>query len=258
MGKLKRLFAAGFTALFLVCCGSQAYGKQKEWQELEEIVLSNSKKNKVVMFGDDHKKYRLDNDFVAGLLPKLKEQGFQYLALEFDRKPSEENSLRKILEDYAKGKITREKIDQTWIDEEKYETTGWFDFIDSAKKAKLNIVCYDAEKESEFWNDREKKAFNNLRELIFDKDKDAKVVVYCGLLHLNEKPTHKLHRINIGFENKDETYECLAFHINNYTKGKILTVSLTYLLKPFYCDIIIDLKNSKYEIYDNNLSKGNE
>lgn len=238
--------------------GRRKIKQNKLQKELEEIVLSNSKNNKVVMFGEDHKKYRLDNDFVAEILPKLKKQGFQYLALEFDRKPSEQNSLRKILEDYAKGKVTREKIDQTWIDEEEYEATGWFDFIDSSRKSGMKIVCYDAEKESEFWNDREKKAFNNLRELIFDKDKDAKVVVYCGSLHLNEKPTHKLHRINIGFENKDEIYECLAFHINNYTKGETLTVSLTSLLKPFYCDIVIDLKNSKYEIYDNNLSKGNE
>lgn len=250
--------------------------KNTEWEKLENIVLENSAKNQVVMFGEDHER-RTDNDFVRKLLPKLKDQRFEYLALEIEKNSSTLGN--KILKDYAYGKITREKIDQIWIDFEKIKATGWFDLIDAAKKAKIEIVCYDANpKEYSSWNKREEKAFNNLKELIKWKKEskkmehikiwgyageyhnmdnpNAKIIIYCGDDHLSEEPTYtpliRMWEEKEGLtSNEKEAFKSLAFHINQFTKDKILTVGLRGLyIGPYHCDLKIDLKENIYKLQD--------
>lgn len=232
---------------------------KKEWKKLEETILENASKNKTIMFGEGHWQppvifgskqdeflARHDSDFVADFLPRLKDCGFRYLAIEHERNPLTE--VKKTFADYAYGKITRKELDRWSLEEEKRYYPGWFDLIDAARKAKVKIVCYDANKE-EFtsWNHREEIAFNNLKELIFDKDPNAKVIIYCGVGHLNEKP---LYNKNIagweegkGLMNKDGKYICLGFHLDKYTEGKNFTVSLVEnsdaQIDTPYCDIMV-------------------
>jgi len=110
----------------------------------------------------------------------------------------------------------------------------------------MQILFYDAsEDEYESFNQRDKIAFENLKELIFDKDPNAKVIVYCGTKHINEKPTfEKSFARPIG----KESTKFLGFYLNEYTRGKNFTVSLCEysMYKPPHCDLIIDLDESEY------------
>ncbi len=249
--KLKQIFVAGLTALALT------YGCAK--QDLENIVLSESSKSKVVMFGESHNEYRKDNDFVINILPKLKEQGYKYLALELVREPSGymEGIVSRLFTDYISGKITRKDITPSncRIDFEEIETfaTGWLDLIDEAKELGMKVVLYDANHdEHSSFNKREEVAFKNLKELIFNKDPEAKAVIYCGRRHINEKEVYdpevakwedSLFLLN---PSKDRKFKSVAYHLNKYTQGKTLTVSLKgsdeYVK---YCDIDLDLDENK-------------
>lgn len=242
---------AGFGFMISTCLPSYATNFTNQ-KKLEELVLSNSVKSKIVMFGEYHIRYRFDSDFVIGILPKLKEQGFNYFALELDRNPPETNKLKKTLSDYASGKLTEMSLN--WIYPEDKSAAGWFDLINAVKKADMEIICYDAnENELTSWNDREEIAFKNLKELIFDKYPDAKVIIYCGASHLNEKPTYDEEARNweqgngLVNNDKDGRYTCLAFHMNKHTRGKTFTVCLVpFYKKPSYCDLTIDLLKKEY------------
>lgn len=269
----------------------------RTWKELEKVILERALENKVVMFGEQHNEYRDDNDFAAKLLPELRKQGFEYFALEIDKNPIKKelsdkikkmfeeyesgkftikeikkrydsftekeitdlsDEFRRILSDYANGKITKKDIHPLWIDNEKQEAAGWFDLIDATKKIGMEILCYAPDpNKCTSWNEREEKLFNNLRELIFDKYPDAKVVVYGGLLHLSEKQTtlddySKMYpeilkgEEQLGLKkNKDGRYKCLGAYINEYTEDKTLTVSLVPSYMPPYCDLIMDFTGCK-------------
>ncbi len=267
--KLKQIFVAGLTTLALAYgCANYAVA-QNTTKDLEKIVLSESSKNKIVMFGETHIGYRKDSDFVIKILSELKKQGFNYFALELVRiSQKEKNSPAKILSriftDYVSGKITKEDIylnnhctylnDYSWTFEDLEDyVTGWLDLVDKAKRAGMKIVYYDANHEEySSFNEREEKAFKNLKELIFDKDPKAKVIVYSGGNHLNEKEAYNPNLIRYeefwGFKNKSQNgkFKCLAYHLNQYTQGKILTVSLRGSDKYVkYCDMALDLDKNK-------------
>lgn len=222
---------------------------QENLKTLGDIVLEHSAKNQVVMFGERHETYRTDNDFVAGLLPKLKEQGFNYLALEIERNP-QEKSFHKIIQDYAHGKITREDIkgilNGRYIIREPSECAGTYDLIDDAKEAGMEFIFYDADQYTyDSWDEREEIAFNNLKELVFDKDPNAKVIIYCGLGHINEKPLDISKHVRHAKEIKN-----LGFYMNEAFKNKVFTISLigdpdAKLVAP-HCDLVIDLEKGEY------------
>lgn len=258
--KIKKLVAISILGLAIatpVCKANQSQKdmsiqttiSQKNQQELENIVLRESAENKIVMFGERHENYRADNDFVAELLQKLKEQDFNYLALEIERNP-EERSFHRIIQDYAYGKITRNDIKNIlngrYIIREPLECAGTYDLIDSAKETGMNLIFYDADKYTyNSWDEREKIAFNNLKELIFNKDPNAKVIIYCGLGHINEKPLDISKHIRHAKEIKN-----LGFYMNEAFKNKVFTVSLigdpdARLVAP-HCDLVIDLEKGNY------------
>lgn len=249
---LKNLFAAGLAALVLAAAParSEAYRNRDNAEEYE-AVLERSRKSKVVVFGEMHGSYRADNDFVIDLLPDLKKQGFDYLAIEFSEKIIPPNTpqgkasyfyIKKVdkpvkiiprlssIEDYIDGKIGREQVDRDELLVMEHLGAGWMELIETAKLAGMKIVRYDGPSNvsyrinSQF---RERVCFNNLKRLIFEKDPDARVVVYAGLFHANKKRFDKT--------------KWLAAYLNDYTGGKVLSVSLVSWFSESckYCDMKI-------------------
>ncbi|MBW1862956.1 MAG: hypothetical protein JRJ02_11370 [Deltaproteobacteria bacterium] len=217
-------------------------------ESLRNVVLSNATENKVVMFGGVHGSYREDENFVAELIPRFGEAGFAYLALEFEKNPRK-NSLHEAIKDYAFGRLTRETIRTAWIKREQRICAGTFDLIDAAKKAKMKIVFYDADDGTyKYWRDRERIAFDNLEQMIFDKDPIARVVIFCGLWHINERP-HEDASAELGGW-LPERIKYLAFYFDEAYKSKTFTVSLlgplqSKIITP-YCDMVLDLEENTY------------
>lgn len=255
--KLKQLFVAGLTALALT------YGCTKpeieEKQDLEKIVLSQSSEYNIVMFGEFHIGYRKDNDFVIKILPELKKQGFEYLAMELVRNPSSfmEAEVSKIFTDYISGRITKKDINigNYALDLEDVETcaTGWLDVVDKAKEVGMKIIFYDANgEEYSSFNEREKKSFKNLKEIILDKNPNAKIAIYCGRRHLNEREAYDKEIVeweeilNCRNPSKNGKFKSVAYYLNLYTQGKVLTISLKGSNKYIkYCDIDLDLDKNE-------------
>ncbi len=240
-----RSFLSGLIILFLLLLSVDVPAFP---EDLKKLILQKveEKQVQVVMFGERHEISRLDNDFVAELLPELKKMGFEYLALEHQRGPITEVGFDKAFLDYATGKIRREEISRWSLRHEKIYSPGWFDLVDAARNAGLKIVCYDANpSQYNSFNEREEIAFANLEEMIFRKNPGAKVIVYCGIAHINKNPTrdqiYKNYETENNFLPKDEEYKCLAFHLNAYTRGKVLTVRLLNDDFKLPCDIDLTL-----------------
>lgn len=120
---LRRLLGVGLAAFL----STQSYASAKS-PSLYERILSRTKDSQVVMFGEEHGTYRKDNDFVIALLPKLKSQGFDYLALEFPMRNSDYLSPAMIwLLDYADGKVDRKDMPGAYAAEIVYRANGWPD-----------------------------------------------------------------------------------------------------------------------------------
>lgn len=255
--KLKQLFIVGLTALTLTygCIKPEIEKKQG----LENIVLSQSHEYNIVLFGESHNEYRKDNDFMIKILPELKKQGFEYLAIELVRNPASfmEKEISKIFTDYISGKITKKDINignyALYLEDVELMATGWLDLVEKAKEAGMKVILYDANRdECSSFNEREEKSFKNLKETILNKNPEAKVILYCGRRHLNEKEAYdpELERwensLLLTNSSKNEKYKSVAYHLNLYTKGKILTVSLKgsdeYVK---YCDIDLDLDKNE-------------
>ena len=222
-------------------------------ESLGNVVLSNAVENRIVMFGGVHGSSREDEDFVAALIPRLEEAGFAYLAIELEKDPPK-NSLHEVIEGYAFGRIIKKNIRTMWIKRERNFCAGTFDLINAAKKAKMKIVFYDADEDSyKYWRDREKIAYANLEQMIFHKDPVAKVVIFCGAWHINERPYEDASAdLRRG---APERIKYLAFYMDETFKGKTFTVSLlgplySKTITP-YCDLVLDLeKNTYYYNFD--------
>jgi hypothetical protein len=216
-------------------------------KSLKRVILDNSLNNKVVMFGGKHGSYRTDEDFVAELLPQLRALGFKYLAIEFEKNPRR-NSLHEIIRDYAYGKLARTEIDITWINRERKYCAGTFDLIATAKNSGMQLILYDADEGAyDAWNEREQISFSNLKELIFEKDPDAKVVILCGASHINEKPHVDM---SADLRKGHQEMEYLACYIDKGCTRKNLTVSLlgrsvSRIIAP-HCDMVVDLDEHTY------------
>lgn len=195
------------------------------------------------MFGEDHLE-PYDNQYVGSLLPKLKKLGYDYFAFEFPKDWRISN--------YLTGKNTKGDILRYF---EKFP--GIIDAIglfDTAKENKMKIVFYD--NLADFWvpmlrgysltddspihNERDKKSFAYLYETIFKREKNAKVVVYCGAQHLSEQPY-------LSQRQTDVMWIELGHYLNIFTQERCLTVNLTPHFFP-YVDISAN-GNDVNEIY---------
>jgi hypothetical protein len=217
-------------------------------ESVRRVVMTSAAENRVVMFGGIHGTYREDEDFVAELIPRLEDDGFTYLAMEFERRPRRD-SLHEVIQDYASGRLTREGMRTMWIKREQRICAGTFDLIDAAKRAGMKVVFYDAdENRYKSWRDRERIAFRHLEQMVFTKDPIAKVVVFCGAWHINKEPhddaSADLRRGPAG------SIKYLAYYIGELFKNRTFTVSLlgplyAEIITP-YCDLVLDLEENAY------------
>lgn len=242
------------SSLAFFSCGpiKKYYGLKQH--DLENIVLNESQKNKVVMFGEKHGEYSKDSDFVKSILPFLKKQGFNYLALEIVKNPRTHLQIGKnwqMVKDYIDGKIELDEIPEYLQRSMNSGIKGWVGLAKAAKKLDIKVVCYDPNKEEYgSFNEREIKAFNNIKEDIFDKDPEAKILVYCGNLHIAENETDSQ---EIAFWERwnelgdgSKGFFCLGYHLDKYTKGKNLTVNISpELYSEIEYDMFIDTQNIK-------------
>lgn len=184
----------------------------------EEIILENAKNNQTIMFTDMHEKDNLpfhgDSDYVISLLPKLKKLGFNYLAVEILR------SEQPIIDEYINGNID-EKTLETKISN--LNLLCGSKMIKVAKNLDMKVCAIDERVDYikpnaaiedclDKYLSRDPKLYRNILK-IFNKDKNAKVVVFIGGVHINK-------------EQISEQGIPLGFFLTKYTKKKNYAVSL--------------------------------
>ncbi len=147
--------------------------KNKEWDERNlRKLFKSAETSKVTMFGIDHGDWeggdKRDGEFVAGLLPHYKNNGFNYLAVEC---PSS-------LNDYLDKENFEEEAKRVF-------KNHWREFgpvIMKARELGMTLFFYDNPK-LDISDEREQAALDALKSSIFDKDPKAKVVIYAGGSH---------------------------------------------------------------------------
>ena len=76
-----------------------------------------------------------------------------------------------------------------------------------------------------------KKQFDNINKLIFDKDKNAKVIFYSGYKHVSE-----ISYLDEEWNEFGKNFIPLGYYINEYTKGKNLSISINNIAgRPDIC-----------------------
>jgi len=289
MSKIKRALAIAALAALVGCTTipKNNFPKPREYTELESLVLDKTKDNQTVMFGDQHLAYSKDSEFVINILPELKQQGFDYLALEIDtstKDPALSKKVKKFIKKYDKGRydiadlmkfsvglddeeldsidryFSRNFIDYTdgrkkdfsffMRDVSRLIAPGWKELVDAGKDNGFKIVLYDAAVGSyETFNERDRVSYKNLKERIFDKDHDAKVIIYCGSSHLSEDSLYDTSLILWEIISLDKVteglYNSIGYHLNKHTKDRNLTVDLSPGDDMPGVDISLDLDKQK-------------
>lgn len=115
---------------------------------------------------------------------------------------------------------------------------GWAELTKSALDLGFKVIFFDEYPEDVggYGTPRDNAMLNNLKEEIFDKDPDAKAVIYCGNWHSAEQPIYETST------HKEE--ETLGFLLEKYTKGKNYSVILKY--EPIFEETI--LKGDKADL----------
>ena len=143
-------------------------------------VLERAEDSKVVMLGIPHGPVdssgdARDGEFIAGLLPRFQERGYEYLAVEcpYTLNPS-----------LKKKDLTEAK---------KVFGVHWTEFgpaIERANSLGMKVVCYDVDYTA--WrgsnDEREEFGLGKLEELIFKRDEKAKVITCSGFSHAYAMP----------------------------------------------------------------------
>ncbi|WP_237421152.1 hypothetical protein [Flavobacterium sp. Sd200] len=132
-------------------------------------ILTATKDRKVVMFNENHF-YPEHRRFFTMLLPKLKEQGFKYLALEalYEKQDSVLNLGNKV--SLQSGFYTKEQ--------------NYRQLIETAQELGFLFVVYEYSSNG----NREEMQATNLYNKTIGLDKSAKVVVFAGIDHINKLP----------------------------------------------------------------------
>ena len=134
-------------------------------------LVKEAKGQQLIMVNENHfyPNHRL---FLTQLLPALKAEGFQYLALEALTKGEEQRLNRGGDIQFKTGFYTKEQ--------------RFVELIKTAQQLGLQLISYESAR-----SDREVGQAENLYANTFEKDPKAKVIVYAGISHILEKPDNK-------------------------------------------------------------------
>ena len=147
--------------------------------DAEEFLLKAADKNRVLMINDGHHQPQT-RVLTTRLLRGLYAKGFRYLAMETLNVSAGDAAQRKYPV-FSDGYYTVESV--------------FGDLARQALEIGYKLVPYESEGkalEGETWiqrsNRREIEQARNLKERIFDKDPNAKLLVFAGVSHISEKP----------------------------------------------------------------------
>jgi hypothetical protein len=214
------------------------YMCQYEKGNIDTIILEHARKSQTVMFGEIHDTVLAgtpapvgDSRYVASLLPELRAIGYNYLALEVDRhelKPGHSFDMVRFYEAYRQGKAV---VAEGYI----HAKPGWIGLMQRAMDTGYEIRFFDVgAKHRTGFSHRDQAMFNNLKQEIFDREPEAKVIVYIGANHISERPT------DAGIYLYKGKRRPLGYFLDAYTGGRNFSVYMGYPHDtPEGCDLFI-------------------
>jgi hypothetical protein len=208
-----------------------------EKSNIDTIIIEHAKTCQTVMFGEIHDNVVqgmpapvADSSYVITLLSKLREIGYEYLALEVDKTASQGHSydVVRFYKNYKKGNNSHK---------DKYPAAkpGWIELVKNAVDLDYKIRFIDIATNGSLSNiPRDESMFNRIKEEIFDKNKNAKVIVYIGAFHIGECET------NMGIYMCKGKRRPLGYFLDHYTRGKNFSVYMGHTYDtPEGCDLFI-------------------
>lgn len=213
-------------------------------ESVDSIILENAAKSKTILFGEFHK-FSGDSDYVITLLRRFKRLGFSYLGLEAVKKPKEidkhSQAVSKLIQDYKKGVSFN-------LNNYHGAFSGWPEFIKAALDLGFKIILFDEYPENVggYGTPRSNAQLDNLKKEIFDKDPNAKAIIYGGNWHCPEQPIYSKKT-----QKKEETLSSL---LEQYTKGRNYSIALRYL--PIWEEILLKKGKVNYDPPTTNTTSG--
>ncbi len=144
------------------------------------FILKAADENKVIMLNDGHHQPQT-RVLTTRLLRGLYDKGFRYLAMETINVSAGDETKKRKYPVAADGYYTNESV--------------FGDMMRQALEIGFTLIPYEIEGDSlegETWigraNRREIAQAKNLKERVFDKDPNAKLLVFAGVSHISEKP----------------------------------------------------------------------
>ena len=209
-----------------------------EKSNIDTIILEHARTCQTIMFGEIHDNALegmpapvKDSIYVATLLARLKQLGYDYLALEVNQNApagTHSNDIVRFCRTYKKGQpILKDNFP--------HAKPGWIELVRQAIDLDYGIHFIDADQRNGFVNlPRDKAMFETIKKEIFDAHHDAKVIVYIGAFHVGERETET--GIFMGAEKKKP----LGLFLDQYTKGKNFSVYMGHTHDaPVGCDLFI-------------------
>ena len=210
------------------------YMCQYEKQNIDAIILAHARESKTVMFGEIHDSVVAgtpppveDSCYVITLLGQLKAMGYGYLALEVQTdapRHTHSYDMLRCLADYRNGK----PIDSG---DYPFAKPGWVELMLKALETGFQPVFFDR---TAAGADRDAEMFRAIKEKVFDRDADARVLVYVGANHVSELADQGTFS-RIPFKRKP-----LGLLLSNFTHGRNYSIYIGYPDDtPSGCDLII-------------------
>jgi len=234
--------------LLVSCCPKSELGDNRatvcdypmcryEKENVDTVIIEHAKESRVVMFGEIHDSVLSgspppieDSRYVISLLPELMKIGYSYLALEVNSDEKEKGHSRDMVRFYndcMNGKAVCEK-------EYACAKPGWIELLRSAMDLGYSIRFIDTPPGGVCGVSRDREMFKKIKSDIFERDEEAKIIVYIGANHVIEQETYE------GIYSHRGKRKPLGLLLDDYTKGKNYSVYMGHTYDtPAKCDLFI-------------------
>lgn len=227
LNKLESRFKPNDTIIEIIKKNSQDTG-------VIETITNEAKKHKLVMINENHY-YPNHRLLVADLLPKLKDIGYTYLAMEaLGAKQDSVLNLKNAYPTLSTGFYTAEQ--------------NYSNLLRKAKELGYTFVAYENNGQSK---DREIGQAENLYNKTFKIDSLGKVLVLAGIDHILEKPTAKGKKRMATVFKENYLIDPLTIsqtHLSGYRKESNANYSI--ISSAFFKDL--RLTSTDYLVLNNN------
>jgi hypothetical protein len=198
------------------------YMCEYEKGNIDTIIIEHAKTCQTLMFGEIHDTVLEgtpspieDSLYLITLLFRLKEIGYEYLALEVNKNALKEGhsyDIVRFYEAYKKGKSVQ-------AGQYSNAKPGWIELIKKAMDIGYKIRFIDVSQKDELGSfPRDSAMFEEIKRGIFDENEKAKVIVYIGANHVSECET------NTGIHLCKGKRRPLGYFLDKYTKGRNFSV----------------------------------